>query len=227
MPSENRVGALLTVVRSFYVWACWRGLVKESALRHLYVGVANLRGTGEVPRGARAAHPVRSTTTVGVQAARLEEVVGLYRAALNWRDRVMVLLLAFAGLRIGEAAGLHVADVHLMTDPSIVGCRHLDAGPHLHVVRRANPNGATAKSVRQRVVPLPPLVVVAYGEYRAWLTDHLALRQPSEFVMVGLRESQPSAGRPVTTGSLREQFDAMVARAGLRPSLTPHQLRHF
>ena len=64
---------------------------------------------------------------------------------MSARDRLIVLLLARAGLRRGEAAGLRRSDVHLLADSRLLGCEVPRA--HLHVVRREdNPNGAWAKS---------------------------------------------------------------------------------
>jgi len=75
-----------------------------------------------------------------------------------------VLLLARAGLRRGEALGLRRSDVHLLADSRELGCQVARA--HLHVVRRPdNPNGAMAKSRRQRVVPLDFLTVQAFDSY--------------------------------------------------------------
>ena len=48
-------------------------------------------------------------------------------------------------------------------DSRVLGCVFPRA--HLHVVRRDNPNGAWAKSRRQRVVPLDFLVVQAFDDY--------------------------------------------------------------
>ncbi len=80
------------------------------------------------------------------------------------RDRLIVLLMVRAGLRRGEVLGLRRSDVHLLADSRQLGCGILR--PHLHVVRREdNPNGAIAKSRRQRAVPLDFLTVQAFDTY--------------------------------------------------------------
>jgi hypothetical protein len=80
------------------------------------------------------------------------------------RDRLIVLLMARAGLRRGEVCGLRRSDVHLLVDSRRLGCEVARA--HLHVVRRDdNPNEAWAKSRRERVVPLDFLVVQAFDVY--------------------------------------------------------------
>ena len=87
-----------------------------------------------------------------------------WRACRSARDRLIVLLMARAGLRRGEVCGLRRSDVHLLPDSRRLGCEVARA--HLHVVRREdNPNGAWAKSRRQRAVPLDFLVVQAFDTY--------------------------------------------------------------
>ena len=55
------------------------------------------------------------------------------------RDRLIVLVMARAGLRRGEVCGLRRGDVHLLADSRALGCEVARA--HLHVVRREdNPN---------------------------------------------------------------------------------------
>ena len=93
-----------------------------------------------------------------------EEIVALLRACLSARDRLIVLLMARAGLRRGELCGLRRSDVHLLADSRPLGCEVARA--HLHVIRREdNPNGAWAKSRRQRAVPLDFLAVQAFDTY--------------------------------------------------------------
>src|SRR5512140_2019691 len=92
-----------------------------------------------------------------VDRASDEQVVALVKACRSARDRLIVLLMARAGLRRGELCGLRRSDVHLLLDSRPLGCQTGRA--HLHVARRDNPNGAWAKSRRQRTVPLDFLVV--------------------------------------------------------------------
>jgi hypothetical protein len=60
----------------------------------------------------------------------------------------------------GERYWTVIDEAHLMPDSRALGCDV--AGADLHVVRRANPNGAWAKSRRQRAVPLDFVTVHAF-----------------------------------------------------------------
>jgi integrase/recombinase XerD len=50
------------------------------------------------------------------------------KACRSARDRLLVLLLARAGLRRGEVVGLRRADVHFLSDSSALGCSFRDLG---------------------------------------------------------------------------------------------------
>ena len=62
------------------------------------------------------------------------EVLGLLGACRSARDRLIVLQMARAGLRRGEAVGLRREDLHFVVDATGLGCPV--QGAHLHVVRR-------------------------------------------------------------------------------------------
>jgi integrase/recombinase XerD len=64
-----------------------------------------------------------------------------------------LVLLWRGGLRIGEALGLRRCEMHLLTSSRPLGCEI--AGPNVHVIKRDKPNGAAAKSLTARHVPVP------------------------------------------------------------------------
>jgi len=132
-----------------------------------------------------------------------------------------VLLMARAGLRRGELCGLRRSDVHLGLDSRPLGCEIERA--HLHVVRRDNPNGAWAKSRRERAVPLDFLVVGAFDTYEFERMEVPDARD-SDFVVVNL--FRPPLGAPMRPDAVNELMTAWSRRAGLSRSLSPHQLRH-
>jgi integrase/recombinase XerD len=121
-------------------------------------------------------------------------------------------LMARAGLRRGELCGLRRSDVHLLAESTALGCEVARA--HLHVVRRDNPNGAWAKSRRQRVVPLDFLVVQAFDTYQF---ERMRVPRAAEgdFVFVNLfREPLGAPMRPDAVGELRAGIDVVADLLG-------------
>ena len=134
-----------------------------------------------------------------VDRAADADIVAVLGACCSARDRLIVLLMARAGLRRAEVLGLRRSDVHLLAGSRVLGCEVARA--HLHVVRREdNPNGAVAKSRRQRVVPLDFVTVQAFDTY-----EFERMRVPqaarSDFVLVNLFRG-PSARRCGWTRSM-------------------------
>ena len=168
----------------------------------------------------RARHRLREPETA-VDRAGDAEIVALLRACRSARDRLIVLLMARAGLRRGEVCGLRRSDVHLLPDSRVLGCEVARA--HLHVVRRDNPNGAWAKSRRQRVVPLDFLVVQAFDGYEF---ERLAVPRAgeSDFVLVNL--FREPVGAPMRPDAINELMAAARGGPGWTGRCRPHQLRH-
>ena len=150
-----------------------------------------------------------------------EEIVALLGACLSARDRLLVLLMAWAGLRCGELCRLRRSDVQLLADSRPLGCEVARA--HLHVVRRDdNPNGAWAKSRRQRAVPLDFLTVLALDTY---VFERMAVSAAagSDFLLVNLFRGR--VGAPVRPGAIDDLLAAASRRASLAAAaVTPHQL---
>lgn len=152
--SPARIASVLVGVRAFLCHAVEIGAAPADLLPLLYE-VGDIRDLPLEARGSgrpmacrlKAQHRVSVPRTRRDRAAD-EEVLALLRACGCARDRFIVVLLARAGLRRGEAAGLRRSDMHFMPDSAALGCAV--QGAHVHVVRRLNANGAWAKSVRQR-----------------------------------------------------------------------------
>ena len=223
----RRVNAVLCAVRGFVTHAVTSGLAPAGLVPLLYE-VADDRDLPEAARGEdgrmawrmRARHRLREPGTV-VDRASDEEIVALLRECRSARDRLIVLLMARAGLRRGEVCGLRRSDVHLLPDSRLLGCEVSRA--HLHVVRRDNPNGAWAKSRRQRVVPLDFVAVQAFDVYEF---ERLKVAQAadSDFVFVNL--FREPLGAPMRPDAINELMVACSRRAGLDEPVRPHQLRH-
>jgi len=224
----RRVNAVLTAVRGMTVHAVAEGAGSGHLVPMLYE-VANDRdlpaearsGDGRMSWRMRARHRALVPESPVARAADAD-IAALLAACRSARDRLIVLLLARAGLRRGEAAGLRRSDMHLLADSRPLGCEVERA--HLHVVRREdNPNGAWAKSRRQRVVPLDFLTVRAFDTYHLERAA-VAAASDSDFVLVNL--FRPPAGAPMRLDAINDLITAASRRAGIDPPIRPHQLRH-
>jgi len=224
----GRINGVLTAVRGMVVHAVAAGQGSAGLVPLLYE-VADDRDLPDVARGEdgrmgwrmRARHRLREPETPVARASD-EQIVALLRACRSARDRLLVLVMARAGLRRGEVCGLRRGDVHLLADSRALGCEVARA--HLHVVRREdNPNRAWAKSRRQRVVPLDFLVVQAFDSYE-FERMRVAAAADSDFVFVNLFRAP--VGAPLRPDAVGELLAAASRRAGLDRPVRPHQLRH-
>jgi integrase/recombinase XerD len=224
----RRINGVLAAVRAMVVHAVSTGQVDGHLVSLLYE-VADDRDLPEAARGdeARMSWRMRARHRVPeperpVDRAGDGDIVALLGACRSARDRLVVLLMARAGLRRGELCGLRRSDVHLLNDSRPLGCEI--ARPHVHVVRRDdNPNGAWAKSRRQRVVPLDFLIVQAFDTY-VFERMTLPRAHAGDFVVVNL--FREPIGAPMRPDAVGELLAAASRRAGLPRAVTPHQLRH-
>jgi integrase/recombinase XerD len=222
---ERRVNCVLAAVREFFRHAASAGLAGPGTLRALFEVSDDrslpIEARGEVLAGARLRprHRLREPEREA-EAVSDEEVLELLRACRSGRDRFIVLALWRTGLRRGELAGLRREDVHLVPDATRLGCGV--KGPHVHVRRRDNPNGAAAKSRRSRAVPADWLVVQAYDQYMSD-RDACPAAQSCDFLLVNLARGQ--VGGPMRPGALNELMEALSERAGLGRRARPHMAR--
>ena len=222
----RRINGVLTAVRGFVAHAVTSGQAPGELLGLIY----ELADASDLPAQARgedhhvawrmrARHRLHEPEAA-VDRASDAEIVALVRACRSARDRLIVLLMARGGLRRGELCGLRRSDVHLLADSRVLGC--VVPRAHLHVVRRDNPNGAWAKSRRQRVVPLDFLGVQGFDGYQF---ERLAVPRAgeSDFLLVNL--FREPIGAPMRPDAINEVITACSRRAGIE-HVTPHRLRH-
>lgn len=142
-------------------------------------------------------------------------------ATQNIRDRFLVELLFGTGLRIGEACGLHRSDMHFLPNSGALGCRF--AGPHLHVERREdNSNGALAKSLLPRTVPVVDHLAHLYADYRQHRWELLGSVDDNPIVFVNLYRKP--LGAALRADTVEELFERLSGKAGVKA--TPHTCRH-
>ncbi|HXL94784.1 MAG TPA: tyrosine-type recombinase/integrase [Streptosporangiaceae bacterium] len=225
--SERRINAVLAAVRGMTVHAVTEGTAPGHLMQVLYEVAddvdlpAAMRaedgGTGWRVRPRHRLHePERP-----VGRAADSDIVAVLGACGSARDRLIVLLMARAGLRRGEVLGLRRSDVHLLADSRELGCDVTRA--HLHVVRRDdNPNGAFAKSRRQRAVPLDFLTVQAFD---SWEFERMTVPAAAagDFVVVNM--FREPLGSPMRLDAVNDLVAAAARRAGIG-ELRPHQMRH-
>ena len=149
-----------------------------------------------LPRQRRAEHRMTIPTS---------EQVGWLLEAVEAPYRPFIAACAFAGLRIGEAAGLQVGDIDFLRRT-------------LHVQRQAQNNGGVVevsppKSGSERVVSIPDELVTMFAQH-------------VERVGVFGEDGWLFPGAPPTPASLRYWFGRASDEAGLA-GISPHDLRHY
>jgi integrase len=224
----RRINVVLAAVRGMVVHAVAAGEAAGHLVPVLYE-IADDRDLPGAARGEdgrmswrmRARHRVREVEKP-VERAADADIAAVVTACRSARDRLIVLLMARAGLRRGEVAGLRRSDVHLLGDSGPLGCDTPRA--HVHVMRRGdNPNGAWAKSRRQRVAPLDFLTVQVFDTYQF---ERMSVPGASGSDLVFVNLFRAPVGAPMRLDAVNDLVAAASRRAGIDPVLRPHQLRH-
>ncbi len=219
------VNAWMTAVVEFYKWAEASGVIEQPISGLVYEPryiAAGLYG-GEHGR-------VRQVRVPELQVRRVEDPealewiesptdrTALLELALPARDRFLVDLLFFTGLRVGEALALFRQDLHLLADSSALGCQV--RGPHVHVRSNQVLNGARAKS-GPRWVPVPDRVVFSYEDYLLERHEFVGI-DGSPHVLINLYRG--NSGTAMTYAGVRDLFGRISTAIATR--VRPHMLRH-
>ncbi|SOE12148.1 Site-specific recombinase XerD [Streptomyces sp. 2323.1] len=224
--SKATANAVLTTVCEFLRFGARCGWVRdevvsrlssEKYLSHLPAGYdAGEDGQFRTVRAREIKFKVEDEGIEWLTPDQVEEVIG---ATTRHRDRFLVSLLWVTGVRIGEALGLRREDMHFLSNSRSLGCNV--EGPHLHVRRRLNTNGALAKSPRSRSIPVTEGLVELYTEY---LHERVAVREAAESDMVFVNLFRGPLGRPMTYAGAKDLFDRLLKRVGF--TVRPHMMRH-
>ncbi|MGO9043299.1 MAG: tyrosine-type recombinase/integrase [Mycobacterium sp.] len=186
-PGAKAVGASV-VKRTHHVFS---GILADAVRDNL---IARSPAAGvKLPRTSRK-RPVYLTHQ---QVATLAAAAGEYEG--------LVLLLAYTGLRWGEAIGLHVRDLDMLRRQATISENAVQSGKQIYV--------GTPKAHKQRTVPLP-------GFLLPYLARQCEGKNRDDLLWSGddsghLRRPHPISG----------WFAKAVAESGV-PRTTPHDLRH-
>ena len=170
------------------------------------VSALDVAGRRRSPATMPGYHAGRPPRNKGMQypadPPTVDEIVAVMRHTGNnrhgWRLRAMIVVLWRAGLRVQEALALTEHD--------------LDPRRGSLLVRRG-------KGGRRREVGMDDW---AWEQVRPWLIARAELPPGPLFCII----DGPTRGRPWSGASVRREFRAVAARAGVRRRFAPHQLRH-
>lgn len=141
-----------------------------------------------------------------VEALTREDYMVLFKACRSMRDRLFLALLFECGLRIGEAAGVHLEDLLIEENEMRI------------VPRENNENGARVKNYAKGIVILPPYTVDL-------LIDYLMYERPeSASPFLFLTANVPGKAHPISMSAAKRIFERLSARTGIR--VHAHMLRH-
>ena len=124
----------------------------------------------------------------------------------NETYRLVVLFLAYTGVRFGEMAALRVARVDLRRRRAVIT-------ESVTPVQGQGLVWGSTKTHQRREVPIPQFLA-------AELAQHIDGKQPDDLVFAGIR-----SGQPLRVSTFRTAFTAAARAIGV-PDLHPHQLRH-
>jgi integrase len=233
---EATISVRLQAVASFYRYHQLNGVPTADRLyQTVFAGhraykpflehVARRKGTRRsvvAPRRSRPAPPPTLTPAqmqaIADACAVFDEDDRAWRGSV--RDRLLWLLLAETGLRLGEALSVQHRDWH-------TGCGDT---PFVEVVPREHPHGLRVKGGGYRKVYLSDELDRLYGEYLWQLceagADLVVPDLDTAYVFVNLaREPYYAPLRPETVYSLVRRLRRQLA--GVVPAeFTPHWFRH-
>ena len=143
------------------------------------------------------------------RAAKKDEIVEILKACTNIRDRLLMLLLAETGYRIGEILGIDYS-------------KDIDYQNHIIRVyfREDNENGARAKNAEYRSAKISK---DTFGFLNLYIAEYRKLLQHQTSLFVNI--SGDNIGKPMNVEAVYSMLKRMDKKTGIK--ITPHMLRHF
>ncbi|MEV4301403.1 tyrosine-type recombinase/integrase [Nonomuraea sp. NPDC049624] len=223
--SEGTANAIMGTIGEFLSWCSLQGWVPPTVVNTLtqpkflrYLPAGFDPGEDDQHRTVMARSIKYRVAIPGYEWLTDEEIDVLLGLARHDRDRFLIQLLSQTGMRIGEALGLRKEDMHLLPDSRVLGCRH--EGPHVHVRRRVNANGAFAKARQPRAIPVDEVTIEIYAHYQFEQAE--IVEDAGDMVFVNLFHAP--LGKAMSYGTAYELFCRLAKQAGFRAR--PHMLRH-
>lgn len=173
--------------------------VLRGALRDRLIGTDPSDGV-TLPRGRKAEHAMRVPTP--------EEVGRVLDAAEEW-FKPFVALCAFAGLRLGEAAGVQLGDVDFLR-------RQLHVRRQVQRVSAGVVEVTPPKYGSERIVYLPDELVLLLSRH----VEQIGVRGEEQWLFVG------NGGQPPHQNTVGYWWRRTVERSGVEP-FRLHDGRHF
>jgi integrase/recombinase XerD len=208
--SEATVNRKLSALAAFYTYAARDGVAVGELLTTWQVGGS--RGGWKPFLHYVNKRMPRSRRMVTLKAAKKlpriltpVEAQAVLDSCDRLRDRFLLAVLYDTGMRVGEALGLRHSDI------AAAECE-------ITIRRRDNDNGARAKSVSSRTVPVSPELIRLYADY---LHDEYG-DLDSDYVFVNLW-GRPH-GHPWTYAAVYDLVRRLRRRTGI--DFDPHWLRH-
>ena len=143
------------------------------------------------------------------RAAKKDEIVEILKACTNIRDRLLMLLLAETGYRIGEILGIDYS-------------KDIDYQNHIIRVyfREDNENGARAKNAEYRSAKISK---DTFGFLNLYIAEYRKLLQHQTSLFVNI--SGDNIGKPMNVEAVYSMLKRMDKKTGIK--ITPHMLRHY
>jgi integrase len=160
---------------------------------------------GRLPRNPAAGVNLPRATKADKRYLRAGQVAAF--AAAAGPGRLVVLTLAYTGMRWGELAALRVSRVDLLR-------RRIHVAESVTELSDGRLDWGLPKSHERRWVPVPRFLVDD-------LTEHVAGKAPDELVF-----TSPRGALLRVRGARRAWFDRAVETSGTPEDFHPHELRH-